>query len=248
MIKRLAIVLITVCASLTIMGADNTSWQGVSLGESMADVTTSIGPPLLLRSIIKGSTFSWNRTASPDAYLTIIANDDRVETIQVLSSRPGLIKEVKDPFGIALGDPVNKLESVRGEPWRSSQEGDETVKVYTDNLVAWVYLAHGGSIDHIMLTKVQKAPVSQPVHDPHDGLSISAAFILNARDEAEGVRFEDFYDSTLAGCESSWHMSKQRLILQNGKQYDAIDLSCTATGDKQTIYYDITSFYGKLGG
>jgi hypothetical protein len=36
------------------------------------------------------------------------------------------------------------------------------------------------------------------------------------------------------------------LFAQAGRQYDRLDLKCATNGSKQTQFFDITSFFGKI--
>jgi hypothetical protein len=75
---------------------------------------------------------------------------------------------------------------------------------------------------------------------------VDKAFIINARDEDEGVRFERYYAAIENGCATSWLLGKQATFSQNGRQYDRLDMTCPSDNSTMTQFFDITSFFGKI--
>lgn len=76
---------------------------------------------------------------------------------------------------------------------------------------------------------VQKATLSDPV-------------VIHANSEMQGVPME--YEWIRKNYPNS-KPKGQALIEQNGKVYDQIDI-VTASGEVKSLFFDITSFYGKL--
>lgn len=229
-------------------GATINALQGVTLGENVSDVTAAIGPPILLRQMPDGSYASWNRTKSQDAFMLIGERADRVTLIRLVAARPGKVENSSDPFGISLGDTADQVAATRGKPSHVYQTPEPAVGYATPG-GTWVYLLRDGSVHAVMLASNEQPSASSgpPIHDPHDGSSTAAAYILNAKNEDEGVHFEYFYTATLGGCGGGWKVTRQSLISQKDRNYDALDLVCPDSNKEMTVYFDISSFFGKLG-
>jgi hypothetical protein len=75
-----------------------------------------------------------------------------------------------------------------------------------------------------------------------NGQSIAEAIVINETNETEGVAAE--YDWLKANY-PGYSMIQQSLINQEGKPYDKMEIK-TADGDKKTIYFDISHFFGKF--
>jgi hypothetical protein len=82
-----------------------------------------------------------------------------------------------------------------------------------------------------------------PIEDGrgHDGRDISTAIVIHAQSEMEGADYEYLW---LALHRPADAVLLQELIQAPGRTYDAITL-LTPSGETETIYFDITSFFGK---
>ena len=227
------------------------AWMGVTLREPVDAVRTRLGPPLLLRVMRDGSYISWNRARNPNAYLLLCERDRMVTCIRAVSVRrdPGK-PAISDPAGISLGDDATALFARRGQPGQKIATGGPPEYEYgsgSDN--RWVYDVRDGVVNAIAVYAPIKLPPepATPVRDPHDGSSMNAAWIINARNEDEGVRFEHVYLGGI-GCSGGggWVFAGQALLSANGRQYDRIDVKCRTSDERRTFYFDITSFFGKL--
>lgn len=80
-----------------------------------------------------------------------------------------------------------------------------------------------------------------------EGLSQDKAIkMLNVKNTGWGVFAESAYLSHIFGERNvDWKKGIQAVAHDNGKHYDIIDVELK-DGDKLTIYFDITSWYGKL--
>jgi hypothetical protein len=75
-----------------------------------------------------------------------------------------------------------------------------------------------------------------------DGSSYAEAVIVKAANEDDGVSAEYYWlAQRYPGCKRG----QQSSIEQKGKMYDLLEIT-TAKGEKKTVYFDITDFYGKL--
>ncbi|MEO0185814.1 MAG: hypothetical protein ABIL22_07175 [candidate division WOR-3 bacterium] len=79
------------------------------------------------------------------------------------------------------------------------------------------------------------------------GESIEEAIvILNATNSMEGVNAEYQYLAKKFGVQGrDWKLIRQSLMPQSGRQYDKMEIELTDR-TKKTIFFDITSFFGKF--
>jgi len=82
-----------------------------------------------------------------------------------------------------------------------------------------------------------------PIEDGrgHDGSSACTAIVIEAENEAEGVNYEYVW---LALHDPSESLVMQSLLEEGGRTYDVMELE-TPSGDTETIYFDITDYFGK---
>jgi hypothetical protein len=225
------------------------SWQGVWPGEAFSDVVAANGAPLLTLQLPDGSVLTWNRNPNRDAYTILITRSGVVRDISAVANRAdGSRAGLTDPFGISLGDTVDKLKAKRGEPSVPAAAGGTAEYMYKGARGTWFYEFTKGVIVYIRLLDNRPPPVGPATgkEDPHDGSSIEKAFILNARSEDEGVHFENYYADTIPPCAGDWNVEKQALLSKNGRQYDRLDMTCALDKTKRSVFFDITSFFGKF--
>ena len=75
-----------------------------------------------------------------------------------------------------------------------------------------------------------------------DGSSVEKAVIIKAPDNFIGVRVE--YAWIKKNC-PGWQLEKQSAFKAGNKIYDKMEFR-TPDGQRKTIFFDITDFYGKL--
>jgi hypothetical protein len=229
---------------------DVDSLMGVWPNEAISDVVSQNGEPLLVRTLPDGQLLSWNRLPNPDAYMIILQRAGVVQSIRVFPTRQDGSKEgLTDSFGVTIGDSLAQLKAKRGNPARAYPlQGDVTSYRYAlSRGGVWIYEFEGDALHAIQLISAQPSPAGPATGpDPRNGTSVDKAFILNARDEDEGVRFERFYASIEGGCATNWQLGKQTTFSQSGRQYDLLDMTCSSDNSAMTLYFDITSFFGKL--
>ncbi|NTV27674.1 MAG: hypothetical protein HGA93_03200, partial [Methanothrix sp.] len=62
----------------------------------------------------------------------------------------------------------------------------------------------------------------------------------------EGIDAEYYYLEKRFGKRGTdWNLDQQSLVNEDGANYDAMDITLS-DGSKQTIYFDITDFFGKF--
>jgi uncharacterized protein YcfL len=75
-----------------------------------------------------------------------------------------------------------------------------------------------------------------------NGSTLESAIVINAPNEWDGVKAESIW---INQSHPGWKKGSQALLHKEGKMYDQIEYT-TPEGETKTIYYDITSFYGKF--
>jgi hypothetical protein len=75
-----------------------------------------------------------------------------------------------------------------------------------------------------------------------DGSSMANAIPIKAPNEKAGVTAEYHW---IAEHFPGYKRGKQALLNGNGRMYDAIDIT-TTSGERRTVYFDITDYFGKM--
>ncbi|HET9342593.1 MAG TPA: hypothetical protein VFO25_06740 [Candidatus Eremiobacteraceae bacterium] len=84
--------------------------------------------------------------------IIVLTLDSRVHVVGVEGSSDPR-SHYADPFSIKLGDPVDRLTTVRGKPDASYDDGDDLIVRYgLSNGVNWIYRIHDTMIDQIELS------------------------------------------------------------------------------------------------
>ncbi|MGQ9608584.1 MAG: hypothetical protein ACUVWN_04750 [bacterium] len=79
-----------------------------------------------------------------------------------------------------------------------------------------------------------------------NGESIEKAIVIDAENEVTGVLAEyEYLEKRFGKRGKDWKLNMQSLIEESKKIYDMMDLTLS-DGTEKTIYFDITSFFGKL--
>ena len=89
----------------------------------------------------------------------------------------------------------------------------------------------------------KKQPVSagDEIQGERDGSSYEKAIIIRQETEKAGVDAEYVW---IGAKYPGYKMLGQSLTQKDGKPYDILDIK-TASGEKVTVYFDISNFFGK---
>jgi len=163
-----ALLSLVVAATPTPGPTPTLSFYGVTLGETMDDVRDQFGPPQK-QVKAKGDPVWMYPLDEGDAGLIIEFLGGGAHRIMVATK--STTSHLVDPFGIRLGDPVDRLRSVRGEP---SKIVPDDIWVYgPEHGVSWTYTQRANRIDGIWLEGELKAlPVPSPGPTPWSNLSL----------------------------------------------------------------------------
>jgi len=227
-------------------------WQGITPGKPIARVRSVRGPSLLSRSLPEGSAIDWYPAPNDNAYVVVASRNDVVTYVRAFTVDPGgSLSGLTDPYGVTPGDTLEALRSRRGDPKETGKISDvAAVLVYPGvGALVWLYEFDNGVIHSITLYDplAAKAPANSlaTVADTHDGTSIGRAFMVHARNEETGVRFERYYATHRGGC-SAWQITNQTLLTTGGRKIDQIDLECADNKGQTSLFFDVTSFFGTM--
>ena len=208
------------------------------------------GVSLLTRLLPDGSTVDWYPGPSDNAYIIVASRNDVVTYVRAFPvDSTGSMTGLTDPYGITPGDDANKLQARRGNPKEGRKLSDvAAVLLYpgVDDLL-WLYEFDNGVVHAISLYDVRAAgapPSAPPARDPRDGTTIGRAYVIHAPNEDVGVRFERYYATHRGGC-SAWQITNQTLLSTGGREIDQIDIECADNKGQTSLFFDVTSFFGK---
>lgn len=125
------------------------TWQSVTLGERVDAVVSRLGEPHLRRKAIMGTYLLEYEALDGQATLSLTDANGTVTGIRLVASTEGALRPaVVDPFGVAIGDTVDRLTELRGQPQRYDDEGDGEFTSYygTPSDVRWLYGLRDGTI------------------------------------------------------------------------------------------------------
>jgi hypothetical protein len=225
-------------------------WQGITPGGSAPAVHAKLGVPLLARVLPDGSIINWYPGPTTNAYMIVGERDKIVQYVRAFPiSLEGALDGLKDPYGVSPGLDYTAIKALRGEAKEARQVAPATVVVvYQDSQgFVWLYELTAAGVHAISLydANAPKAnPAAPPVSDPHDGASMGRAYLVHARNEQEGLRFERYYATHRGGC-SVWTVANQTVLSVGARKIDQLDLQCEDNKDQTSMFFDVTSFMGK---
>ena len=115
------------------------------------------------------------------------------------------------------------------------------------SLTSCMTTKNGGVISSPQEYWNKQPDLSKVVYSGGDGSSIENAIIINnAENERNGVAAEYDYIAKKQGVKfTDWKPAGQSTIIEKDKRYDIVTIEIISKKEKLTLYFDITSFYGK---
>jgi len=221
------------------------SWLGVSLGETPKDVRSQLGKP---REIVPSSVGDlWHYDVdNGNVTLELVIAQGQVLNIGA-RIKDGKQSTLADPMGGAMGMSAQALQSARGVPLATYDDG-ASIAYGEAAGVRWFYSLDGGAVTGIEVSKPlpPAAPAQILVDASHDGSRVDRAMIVKATTQEEATNAELAYLHGLQ-CDSggSWQVSGQELVPAGGKFFDLYHTTCTTSKAVRDYYFDVTSSYGK---
>ncbi len=212
------------------------SWLGITIGESLASVSTRMGDPVATAHDPQLDKFVY-LTEDGNAFVTAIAEHGMVSGIR-LWSLTNAAGKTADTFGITLGTSDETLKAKRGKPARTGSDIDGPFEAYQDGDTLWLYHLRGDqSVSSITLSTSESAlaeSAAQPLPAVHSGRSRADAIRVVQPDSAAVQRFEQMY-LAIHPCPGggTWHIAKT--VRQDG--VDVVSTSCNPSGAAQTWYF-----------
>ncbi|MBV8081985.1 MAG: hypothetical protein JOY86_03285 [Candidatus Eremiobacteraeota bacterium] len=225
-------------------------WQGITPGASSQTLRTRFGEPLLVRILPSGSLLDWFPGPTTNAYVIVGERDKIIQYVRAFPvTLDGPLDGLKDPYGVEPGFDYAQIKTLRGEAAGAREVGQGVAVVsYPDDAgFLWLYELTSEGVHAISLYD-NNAPRGDPnnatVEDPHDGTSMGRAYQLHAKTQQEGSRFEQYYATHRNGC-ATWKVANQTVLSIGSRKIDQLDLECEETKDETSMFFDVTSFYGK---
>jgi hypothetical protein len=224
-------------------------WQGITPGTSVSPVRARLGTPLLSRQLPDGSTIDWYPSGS-NGYLIVGSRTGLITYVRAFPiDISGSLAGLTDPWGVTPGDGLNELRAHRGMPQQGKRLSEVAAVLAYDDGGGFIslYEFDSGVIHAISLFDARTpaaAPGTPPPEDPHDGASIGRAYVVHALNERQGTEFERYYATHRGGCRE-WLVANQTVLSLGAHKIDQLDLECADTKDQTSLFFDVTSFYGK---
>lgn len=237
MLHALALLLAVTGATPAPQAWNHTSWLGVTLGEPMSAVTARLGDPVTVSKDPTLTKFVY-LTDDTNAFITVLSEHGIVSGVRLWSvtTLPG---KTLDPFGVTLGDAVDKVISKRGKPARESADIDGPFDAYQDGDVLWLYHIKGDqSVNSITLSTTDTALANlpqQPLPPVHSGASPEDAIRIVQPNAADAKRWEQMY-LAIRPCGDAGGTWMIRKTERQGN-VDVVTASCNLAGLDRDFYF-----------
>jgi hypothetical protein len=221
------------------------SWLGVTLGEAPKDVRSQLGKP---REIVPSSVGDlWRYDVdNGNVTLELVVAQNQVLNIGA-RVKDGKQSALADPMGGALGMSAQALQTARGTPLATYDDG-ASIAYGEATGVRWFYSLDNGAVSGIEVSKPlpPALPAQVVVDASHDGSRVDRAMIVKASTQTDATNAELAYLHGLqCGSGGTWEVTGQELVPAGGKFFDLFHVACTTTKAVRDYYFDVTSSYGK---
>jgi len=221
------------------------SWLGAQIGQSPADLRSSLGRPKQIVPTNVGDQWSYNADKG-NVTLEIIVDQNHVVSITARVN-PGRQSTLADPFGGALGMSASALTAARGTPGATYDNGAEVA--YADPSGArWDYNFDNGAVSGISVWAPLPPPTApQVVSDAtHDGSTTWKAFIVKASTQTDAANAElAFLQSLSCGTGGTWQIITEESVSAGGGFFDLYHVACSTTKSPHDFYFDVSSLHGR---
>ena len=247
--------LISYCLVALLSGTPNSqpTWLNVTLAEPETAVVARLGE-VVLRPGQNGEILADYAVDEARGNEGVVFKNGYVISVYLWrNSWKNDLPTIADLTGISLK--MNEAELMKKRPeggvTNSNANGLRSVVFTEPSGATWTYEFRADKMQDISLDAPSASVATLPALPPlalHGGTSFEDALIDGATDESSGARNEENYVRTLR-CDNNRHMwreSAQALANHNGRPYDILKLVCYGGGETRDLYFDITSFFGKL--
>ena len=233
-----------ILALSSLIAAALPSFLGISMGESAEAVNAAFGTPFRVNSTGDGE-FRFYERANGTEFLVKVHDGLIVLVGAVL--QPMVAAKISDRYGVALGADAGTLQGLRGAPLATLADGSLEYAAWPAG--HWYYRIAGGKVADISLTISYEALGLTKTDDAgRDGTNVATAIVITAKTESDGITAEhDYIAKHPCANGGTWRWTKQTALNDSQRVYDRIDVKCSSSNDVRSVFFDITSFFGKLG-
>lgn len=228
------------------------SLEGVTIGESMADVRATLGDPISVSQEAQGLAIWRYLEHGSGVFVDVLTRGGVAYSVTVVARYPGSRYEA--PSGVAFGSTRAQVVDKLGAPFRTTTNDDDrstdlwyrVVTMGGDHAAAGIWIYELAASDRLAFVQIlppeglgQTIPPAQPVDLP-DGSSIDKAIRPVQPDVLNGLVWTYAY-LRLNGCGERGHWIPSRVFepVQNGVTYRAIDATCSSGNATRTFYFDV---------
>jgi len=239
------------------------AWQGVTLGEPVAQVLARLGAPASRRKAIMGTYLLEYKALGGVATLSLTDGGGTITGIRLIAADAASLRQAPvDPFGVSIGDSADRLTQLRGLPQRYDDEGGGEFTSYYGKAseVRWAYGLRDGvvfSIGVISAYRIVRAsgavvsvptprPADAPTPTPPDAGAIDRAIPVTAAQLDADPQFEyDFVVRTPCGAGDAWSPLGETVLNLHRRNILKVDAVCPSTKQTRSFYFDITAVFGR---
>ncbi len=220
------------------------SFLGIRVGESATAVSVKFGAPTFVKTEPDGEYREYNLASG--VALVVKVHDGLIVSVAA-GLRPKMTAKITDPYGVTVGAAADTIQLRRGTPLATLSNG--ALEYSATPAGHWFYAIDSGKITDISLTISYEAlGLTKTVDAGRDGSSIGSSIVITAKTEMDGITAEHDYIAKLPCANGgTWLWTNQAVRSAGSSKYDQIDTKCSSSDDVRSFFFDITSFYGKLG-
>lgn len=220
------------------------SFLGIKVGEKATAVSAKFGSPAFVKTEPDGEYREYNLASG---VAMVVKVHDGVIVSVAAGLRPNMTANITDPYGVMVGAAADTIQLRRGLPLATLSNG--SVEYNASPAGHWFYRVDGGKVVDISLTISYEAlGLTKTDAAGRDGSSIASAIVITAKTELDGITAEhDYIAKQSCANGGAWIWTKQAVRAAGSLKYDQIDTKCSSSDDVRSFFFDITSFFGKLG-
>lgn len=220
------------------------SFFGIKVGEKATTVSAKFGSPAFVKTEPDGEFREYNLASG--VALVVKVHDGLIVSVAA-GLRPKMTANITDPYGVTVGAAADTIQLRRGTPAATLSGGSLMYDVSPAG--HWFYRVDDGKVTDISLTISYEALGLTKIDDAgRDGSSVASAIVVTAKTELDGISAEhDYIAKKVCADGGRWLWTKQAVRFAGSLKYDQIDTKCSSSDDVRSFFFDITSFYGKLG-
>ncbi|HEY5093978.1 MAG TPA: hypothetical protein VII69_02550 [Candidatus Eremiobacteraceae bacterium] len=220
------------------------SFLGIEVGEKATAVDAKFGTPTLVKTAGDGEFRVYNLASG---VALIVKVHDGLIVLVGAGLRPKMFADITDPYGVAIGAAADTIQLRRGTPLATLSNG--SLEYNASPAGHWFYRVDDGKVTDISLTISYEALGLTKTDDAgRDGSNVATAIVITAKTETDGITAEhDYIAKQPCANGGTWLWTKQSVRAAGSLKYDQIDTKCSSSDDSRSFFFDITSFFGRLG-